>query len=69
MAGTKGKTVVSSEIPDEVKELLDARAEREGRSRGKAIEIAIRFWLHYAEEQEAEPLPKLKTEEKGKGKK
>lgn len=66
MAGTKGKTVVSSEIPDEVKEALDARAALEGRSRGKAIEIAIRFWLEYAEEQEAEPLPKVKVKKGGK---
>lgn len=65
MAAAKGKSTVSADITDDVRDELDARAKREGRSRGKAIEIAIRFWLRYAEEQEPEPLPLPKTE-KGK---
>ena len=66
MANARGKGTVSAEIPDELRNALDARATVEGRARGKAIEIAIRFWLEYAEEQKAEPLPRVKVKKGAK---
>jgi len=62
---SKGKTMISAEIPDSLKDRLDARAQEEGRSRSETIGRAIAFFLEFAELEKASPpmveVPKPKT--------
>lgn len=48
MANAKGKVVVGTEVPVELRDELDARAEAEGRSRADILGRAIRFYLKHA---------------------
>ena len=63
---TKGKLTISAEVPEDVRDRLDARAEEENRSRSETINRAILFYLEYAEvEKVTVEVPKPKA--KGKG--
>jgi len=48
MAKTKGKSIVSAEIPNERKVALRKRSEREGRSVSAVIDAALAFYLKHA---------------------
>ena len=48
MASAKGKVVVSAEVPESLRDEVDARAGAEGRSRAEIIGRAVRFYLRYA---------------------
>lgn len=48
MASAKGKIVVSAEIPEPLREEVDKRAEKEGRTRAGVIARALRFYLVHA---------------------
>ena len=63
---TKGKVVVSAEIPLELRDAMDAAAKQEGRSRSSAVECACRFWLEYAERLPAKVIHTPKPAKKGK---
>jgi len=62
---TKGRVMISAEVPAELRVALDARAKTESRSRSEIINRACRFFLAHAEvEKKENGIPKLK----GKGK-
>jgi len=59
---SKGKVVVSSEIPQELCDALDRRAEADGRKRSDAIARAIEFYLtHAPADPRKQPIPAPKT--------
>jgi metal-responsive CopG/Arc/MetJ family transcriptional regulator len=64
MPVAKNHVTVGTEIPAELRDRLDRRADEEGRSRSDAIRAAIRFWLEYAEPMPAERVHKPKTDGK-----
>ena len=64
MPSSKGKVVVSSEIPVELCEALDLRAEADGRKRSDAIARAIEFYLtHAPADPRRQPIPAPKTDQ------
>jgi metal-responsive CopG/Arc/MetJ family transcriptional regulator len=61
MASAKGKVVVSTEIPEALRDEADKRAEREGRTRAAIIARALRFYLAHAPVVRADEIPAPKT--------
>lgn len=57
MASAKGKVVVSTEIPETLRDEADKRAEREGRTRAALLARAIRFYLAHAPIVRADEIP------------
>ena len=70
MASAKGKVIVSAEIPEPLRDAIDARGGEEGRSRSQLIEQACNYYLRYAPVEPARPLngPPLKRPRKKLGK-
>jgi hypothetical protein len=63
----KGKTTITAEIPEALRDRLDARAKAEGRSRSEVIGRAIAFFLEFAEVEKAAPPTVEVPRPKGKG--
>ena len=59
MAAAKGKVVVSTEIPENLRDSIDSRAKQEGRSRSELLARAARFYLQNAPMVHADEVPQL----------
>ncbi len=61
MASAKGKTVISAEIPETLRDEVDRRAEKEGRTRAGIVGRALRFYLTHAPVVPADEVPSPMT--------
>lgn len=57
MASAKGKVVISTEVPESVRDETDRRAEKEGRTRAAILARALRFYLAHAPIVRADEIP------------
>jgi predicted transcriptional regulator len=51
----KGKATISAEVPESLRDRLDARAAQEKRSRSETVGRAIAFFLEFAQVEPAAP--------------
>lgn len=57
MGSAKGKVVISTEVPVEMRGELDDRAAAEGRSRAAVMLRALRFYLRHAPVVRSDDVP------------